>query len=225
MSNATASVAGFILRSINRDETAAFYKILGLIASEHQHGGPVHFELGPTDSACVAEVYKRTENFPSDAMMVRTVDIARVLSTLGVDAQCKDVGDMRLTYLKDPDDRAVMLYQVISKQEEGALMHQRCLPCSGGIPPLTQAEIATLFGELNWWILNQEGQLEKTFTFESFLEANRFVRKIEPIAETEDHHPDIHIEKYKTVRITLITHAIKALSINDFIIAAKIDAI
>jgi 4a-hydroxytetrahydrobiopterin dehydratase len=228
MNTISSAVAGFILRAPNREETAAFYRKIGLNADHHQHGGPAHFELGPTDPGCVAEIYRRTENFSSDAIMIRTADIDAALSVLGVEAVCKDVGDMRLTYISDPDGRAVMLYQLIGRPIDRApdtLAQQRCLPCSGVIPSLTQTEIENLFAELNWWILNQAGQLEKTFTFENFSEAVGFVHAIEPIAETEDHHPDIHIEKYKTVRITLITHAIKALSINDFIIAAKIDAI
>ncbi len=222
-----AQMAGFMLRAQSREETAAFYQALGLQAHEHKHGGPIHFELGPTDPGCVAEIYKRTSNYPKDALMVKVSSIDETLARIGATVEVKDVGDMRLTYLTDPDGRAVMLYEEVPQESVKAtgLAVQTCLPCGGGIPPLSKDEIAEYLGDLDWWIISDEGTLEKVFLFKNFKEANAFVRLLEPIAESEDHHPDIHIEHYKHVRITLITHAISALTINDFIVAAKVDAL
>ena len=223
MSNA-AQVAGFILRAQSREETSAFYRTLGLEAHEHVHGGPVHFELGPTDPSCVAEIYKWSPNFPSDALMVKVSSIDEALASIGVSVEVRGVSDMRLAYVTDPDGRSVMVYEQIAQQVTG-LAAQKCLPCGGGIPPLSKDEIAQYLGDLNWWIISGKGALERVFDFKNFKEANAFVRLLEPIAESEDHHPDIHIENYKHVRITLITHAISALTINDFIVASKIDAL
>ncbi|MEY2665804.1 MAG: hypothetical protein RLZZ480_909 [Candidatus Parcubacteria bacterium] len=222
----TAQVAGFILRALDRERTALFYQALGLHAHEHEHEGPLHFELGPTDPACVAEVYRRSDNFPTDALMVKVLSLDTALSNIHATPNIREVGDMRLAYVTDPDGRSVMVYEIVQTEvcDAKGLAGQKCLPCGGGIPPLSRDEIENLIGDLDWWILSN-GALEKTFCFKNFKEANAFVRKLEPIAEKEDHHPDIHIEKYKEVKIVLITHAIKALSINDFILAAKIDEI
>lgn len=220
----TAQVAGFILRAQSREETSAFYRALGLQAHEHVHGGPIHFELGPTDPGCVAEIYKWSPNFPSDALMVKVSSIDEALARIGVSVEVRDVNDMRLAYVTDPDGRAVMVFEQITQPITG-LAAQKCLPCGGGIPPLSKDEIAEYLSDLDWWIISSEGKLEKVFHFKDFKKANAFVRLLEPIAENEDHHPDIHIENYEQVRITLITHAISALTINDFIVAAKIDAL
>lgn len=77
--------------------------------------------------------------------------------------------------------------------------------------------------ELQGWELESDS-IEKTFTFKDFAEAMRFVNAVADIAEEEGHHPDIEIT-YNTVEIELSTHAIKGLSLNDFILAAKIDKI
>ena len=219
-----AQVAGFILRAQDRAKTAAFYRALGLEAHEHLHGGPIHFELGPTDPGCVAEIYKWSPNFPSDALMVKVSSIDDALARIAVSTEARNVGYMRLAYVTDPDGRAVMVFEQITQQVTG-LAAQTCLPCGGGIPPLSKDEIAQYLGDLNWWMISGKGAIERVFAFKNFKEANAFVRLLEPIAESEDHHPDIHIESYKHVRITLITHAISALTVNDFIVAAKIDAL
>lgn len=75
------------------------------------------------------------------------------------------------------------------------------------------------------WVLDSEGKnISKKFTFKNFVEALAFVNKVGEIAENEQHHPDIELGWGK-VNITLTTHAIKGLSQNDFIVAAKINAI
>jgi 4a-hydroxytetrahydrobiopterin dehydratase len=106
------------------------------------------------------------------------------------------------------------------------LTDKKCVPCEGGTPPLNPEQIAPFVAELNdpKWLLSENKKISKTYTFENFKEAIVFVEKVAAIANEEDHHPDIFIS-YNLVRIDLFTHAIGGLSENDFIIAAKINAI
>jgi 4a-hydroxytetrahydrobiopterin dehydratase len=103
------------------------------------------------------------------------------------------------------------------------LQEQKCVPCHGGMPPLSHEDAMALHGEITEWIL-RDTAIERTFTFKDFKEAIDFVNKVAQIAEQENHHPDIHIY-YNKVRIELSTHKIKGLSENDFILAAKINSI
>jgi len=107
-------------------------------------------------------------------------------------------------------------------QSVEALAEKKCVPCEGGTPPLTEEKARALLAELKeGWEL-QEGKLVRQFKFRNFREAMAFVNKVAEIAEAEQHHPDIAIS-YNRVRLTLFTHAIKGLSENDFIVAAKVD--
>lgn len=110
------------------------------------------------------------------------------------------------------------------------LLIKHCVPCEGGIPPATDAEIAQLRPQVPAWDVREQrdaGRPMKTlvrqFRFENFREAMRFLRDVEEIAETEGHHPDFCVH-YNIVDFTLFTHAIGGLHENDFILAAKIDA-
>jgi len=103
------------------------------------------------------------------------------------------------------------------------LQEQKCEPCRGGMPPLSYEEAKILQQEIREWTL--EGNvIERVFQFKDFKEAMRFVNRVAEAAEEEGHHPDIHIY-YSKVRIELSTHKIKGLSKNDFILAAKINAL
>jgi len=73
-----------------------------------------------------------------------------------------------------------------------------------------------------WELAEDPKSLGRSFKFKDFEEAMEFVNKVAELAETEGHHPDISIS-WNKVRLTLITHAIKGLSENDFIVAAKAD--
>ncbi len=71
-----------------------------------------------------------------------------------------------------------------------------------------------------WTLVNST--ITREFKFKNFIEAMQFVNKVADLANSEDHHPDIHIS-YSKVRLELSTHAIGGLSMNDFIVAAKIN--
>ena len=104
-----------------------------------------------------------------------------------------------------------------------SLRAKRCVPCEGGVPKLGADEIAGLLPEVPAWTV-RENQLHRRFVFRDFVEAMRFVNRMADLAEAEGHHPDFTVH-YKQVDVVVWTHAIGGLSENDFILAAKIDAL
>ena len=104
-----------------------------------------------------------------------------------------------------------------------ALASEKCVPCRGGVPPLTADEIRPLLRDLgNGWQVVNEHHLEKEFAFPDFAQALAFTNRVGAIAEEEGHHPDIYLAWGK-VRITIWTHKVNGLSRSDFVLAAKID--
>lgn len=105
------------------------------------------------------------------------------------------------------------------------LSKKKCVPCEGGVPPLTLPEAQDLLQELDDWMLIDGGRmLAKTFTFKDFKQTMSFVNKVAAIAEEEGHHPDMTVS-YGSLGVELMTHAIGGLSENDFIVASKVDQI
>ena len=106
-----------------------------------------------------------------------------------------------------------------------SLADKKCVPCEGGTPSLSEAESRDLLKQIDGWKLTQpEGRsprIEKSFKFEGFMPGVEFVNKVAGVAEEEGHHPDILL-RWGEVRVTLLTHAAKGLTENDFILAAKI---
>lgn len=103
------------------------------------------------------------------------------------------------------------------------LEKKRCIPCEGGMAALTQAEAELWIHKLKGWKLLDQ-KIEKEYRFKNFVETMAFVNSIAQIAESEGHHPDLFIS-YNRLVVTLWTHALSGLTENDFILAAKIDAI
>ena len=106
--------------------------------------------------------------------------------------------------------------------EYGRLTKKKSVPCRGGITPLTGAPLKELNDQILDWNVIEDHHILKTFKFENFRMALEFVYKVGNLAETEWHHPDIELAWGKVV-IKLYTHKIDGLSLNDFIMAAKID--
>lgn len=105
------------------------------------------------------------------------------------------------------------------------LSKRHCVPCEGGVPPLNADQVAPLLAELEGWQVEQAGdhaQLVKRFRFPDFVSAVGFVNQITPVAEAEQHHPDL-VVSWGQVRVVLWTHAAGGLTENDFVLAAKID--
>lgn len=108
-----------------------------------------------------------------------------------------------------------------------SLDEMKCVPCQGGIPPLTDAEIDQYHKQLqSWSVVERDGikRLEKSFRFKDFAEALEFTNKVGAMAEEEGHHPDI-LTEWGKVTVSWWTHKIKGLHKNDFIMAAKTDAL
>ncbi len=101
------------------------------------------------------------------------------------------------------------------------LIQKKCLPCEGGITPLSTLESQTLLRQIPGWNIVGH-QIHKKFHWKDFAQAMEFIQAMAEIAETENHHPDFSLH-YNEVEVRLWTHAIDGLSENDFIVAAKIN--
>lgn len=103
------------------------------------------------------------------------------------------------------------------------LTQKKCVPCEGGVPPYTSEEIAARVADIGseWHVVDGK-KLRRNFTFADFNAAMVFVNAVAKLAEKEGHHPDLAIA-YNKVSCELWTHAIGGLSINDFVMAAKIE--
>ena len=102
------------------------------------------------------------------------------------------------------------------------LAEKSCVPCRGGIPPLTEPAARDLLRRTPGWSLAENGtRLQRQFEFRDFVAAMGFVNRVADIAEHEGHHPDIAIH-WNKVDLVLWTHKIGGLHENDFILAAKI---
>src|SRR6266568_7909336 len=107
------------------------------------------------------------------------------------------------------------------------LVQEKCIPCRGGEPTLTDTEIAWLQPNIpSWSLVDQDGikRLERVFRFKNFAQALAFTDKVGALAESENHHPAI-LTEWGRVTVTWWTHKIKGLHKNDFIMAAKTDAL
>ena len=106
------------------------------------------------------------------------------------------------------------------------LVQKRCKPCEGGIAPLTKSEADSLRAKLNpaWQLSSDAKSLHREWKFKNFYHTMSFVNAVAHIANTEDHHPDLEVG-YGYCRMKFTTHAIGGLSQNDFICAAKVDAL
>ena len=105
------------------------------------------------------------------------------------------------------------------------LNEEKCAPCKAGTPRLTPDEAQKYFSELAAGWVMQSAHIYKRFTFKDFSTAMVFINKMAKIAEAEAHHPNFGLGDYRYVDVYIWTHAIAGLSRNDFILAAKIDAI
>lgn len=105
------------------------------------------------------------------------------------------------------------------------LVEKTCIPCRGGVPPLTREDAERLCAQApEWGLLDDARRIERTFRFGNFREALAFVQQVGGLSEAEGHHPDISFG-WGYVTVSLRTKKIKGLHENDFIVAAKIDAL
>ncbi|HEU4602656.1 MAG TPA: 4a-hydroxytetrahydrobiopterin dehydratase [Steroidobacteraceae bacterium] len=106
------------------------------------------------------------------------------------------------------------------------LTEKHCKPCEGGVAPLSQDEATRFMAQLQpgWQLIEDGKAIKREWTFKNFYRTMSFVNAIAHIANTEDHHPDLEVG-YGYCRVRYNTHAIGGLSENDFICAAKVDAL
>lgn len=104
------------------------------------------------------------------------------------------------------------------------LSSRRCVPCEGAVKPLSRAAAEEVLQRLDegWQLAPDAGSIHRELRFKDFFRTMSFVNALAHVANLEDHHPDLEIG-YGYCRVRFTTHAIRGLSENDFICAAKID--
>jgi 4a-hydroxytetrahydrobiopterin dehydratase len=103
------------------------------------------------------------------------------------------------------------------------LAMMQCSADQDRISPLTRREIVELRNEIPEWEIN-EGRLFRRFARETFMDAVALLNEVAALAEHQGHYPDICIREYRYVEISLYTHPAGGLTVNDFIMAAKLTA-
>lgn len=140
--------------------------------------------------------------------------------------------DLKLFTITDSDDEILEIIKTAPVRNGIPIEHfepvnplaqKECKACEGDVAPLTHEQNEVLLEEINQWVLVEDTHIEKIVHLTDFREAIRFINRVAHIAETENHHPSLHLFDFNKVKIVLTTHAIKGLSENDFILAAKID--
>ncbi len=115
----------------------------------------------------------------------------------------------------------------------GSLAERQCIPCRGGIPPLTREQLAPLLAEIDdaWDVRDVPDErrgsvtmLKREYGFKNFKDAMSFAVRVGDVAEVQQHHPDMHIAWGK-VGVDIWTHKIGGLTESDVVFAAKCDAL
>lgn len=102
------------------------------------------------------------------------------------------------------------------------LADRPCVPCRGGIPPLSPAQIEPLLGQIEGWTVVDSHHLWKRYQLADFRAALALVNRIGAIAEEQNHHPDL-VLAWGRVEVSIWTHKINGLTESDFVFAAKCD--
>jgi 4a-hydroxytetrahydrobiopterin dehydratase len=102
------------------------------------------------------------------------------------------------------------------------LLHRRCQALEG-VPPMNEAQIRDHLAQVSGWRVH-DGAIEKTFSFKNYHETIAFVNALAWVCHTEDHHPDLAVS-YSRCVVRFNTHSVGGISANDFICAAKADAL
>ncbi|CAM9619773.1 unnamed protein product, partial [Phaeothamnion confervicola] len=103
------------------------------------------------------------------------------------------------------------------------LLGRKCVPCEGNVPPMSDLQANAMLRSLKGWII-ENNTLVKLYPFTNYYQTMAFVNALAWVSHREDHHPDLQVG-YNKCRVEYTTHAIGGLSENDFICAAKCDAL
>jgi len=105
----------------------------------------------------------------------------------------------------------------------GDLADEPCLPCRGGVPPLAGADLDAHAARLGGgWQVVDGHHVEKEFRFKNFKEALAFTNRVGELAESVNHHPDLHLA-WGRVGVTVWTHKVDGLTPTDFVFAARVE--
>ncbi|MBT8062453.1 MAG: 4a-hydroxytetrahydrobiopterin dehydratase [Xanthomonadales bacterium] len=105
------------------------------------------------------------------------------------------------------------------------LLEKKCKPCEGGAEPLAAERVRLYLGQLeNWQADPQFKAISCRFEFPGFYKTMSFINALAWIANRQGHHPDF-VAGYNYCDVTFTTHAINGLSENDFICAARVNAL
>ena len=106
------------------------------------------------------------------------------------------------------------------------LTQKKCVPCEGGVAPLSREQAQAMMKQLGreWTLADDARSIRSEWKFRNFYHTMSFVNAVAHVANAEDHHPDLEVG-WGYCRVKYNTHAIGGLSENDFICAAKIDAL
>ncbi len=103
------------------------------------------------------------------------------------------------------------------------LTSKQCEPCAAGAPALSPDRVHSLLKQLDGWTL-YDRLIGKTFEFKNYYQTMAFVNAVAWLSHREDHHPEMTVG-YNKCHVEYTTHALNGLSENDFICAAKVDAL
>lgn len=110
-------------------------------------------------------------------------------------------------------------------KSDDELSSRKCLPCEDGVG-LTLSESRRHLSAISGWdLLSGPDRIRKSWQMQDFNAAISFLNRVAELAESEGHHPDFHLVRYRDLSIEIWTHAVQGLSLNDFILAARIDQI
>ncbi len=113
---------------------------------------------------------------------------------------------------------------------EVRLVDLRCEPRQGELPELTKPEVERFLAQLDKWYVDAKGHLRKRLVYPRYDDAVDLVRKLADLANDEYHHPTITLAygtkgSYGRLTLEVWTHRQGALTLNDFVLAAKIDRV
>jgi 4a-hydroxytetrahydrobiopterin dehydratase len=101
------------------------------------------------------------------------------------------------------------------------LSQRHCKPAQGD--PMSEADVRRFLEQVPGWAA-AAGAIEKRFDFPDYHRTMAFVNAVAWVAHTQDHHPDLSVG-YSRCTVRFSTHSVGGLSINDFICAARVDAL